>query len=382
VFKEDIEYQVRAGFSKVISWEELKTLRPTNLKISPVAFIPQAGRRGRIMLDLLFPVFQEVAGVITAKQASVNDRTVLQAPLVPVKQIGKVLPRVLQYMRDTPDGLHILFSKLDLSNGFWRLIVCGTDCYNFAYVLPQATGAPTKIVVPSAVQMGWVESPSLFCTLTESARDLAQHFVDNNVQLPYDLIEESMTIQEVPPRGRMEMPTKLMQVYVDDFCNAATQSKDGTHIPTIRQASIHGIHALFPPPAVTRHNGGKEPISAKKLAHGNGNFDSTKDLIGFRFDGIKRTVQLPPEKAAAYIRETHHILHQKTVPLKTLQGVVGKLQHASIILQAAKGFFTPINAAMQGNPRIIGLGKNLEVREALEDIILLLRILSSRPTHV
>ncbi len=70
------------------------------------------------------------------------------------------------------------------------------------------------------------------------------------------------------------------------------------------------------------------------------------------------------------------------MPLKTLQGMVGKLRHASIILQAAKGFFTPINAAMQGNPRIIGLGKNSEVREALEDIILLLRILSSRSTHV
>ena len=166
----------------------------------------------------------------------------------------------------------------------------GTDCYNFAYVLLQATGAPTKMMVPSAVQMGWVESLSLFCTVTELVRDLAQHFVDNNVQLPYDPIKELMMIQEVPPRERTETPTKLMQVYVDDFCNAATQSKDGTHILTIRRALIHGIHALFPPPAVTRHDGGKEPISANKLAHGNGNFDSTKDLIGFRFDGIKHTV--------------------------------------------------------------------------------------------
>jgi hypothetical protein len=57
---------------------------------------------------------------------------------------------------------------------------------------------------------------------------------DNNVQLLYDPIKESMMIQEVPPRGRTETPTKLMQVYVDDFCNAATQSKDGIHIPTIR----------------------------------------------------------------------------------------------------------------------------------------------------
>ncbi len=37
---------------------------------------------------------------------------------------------------------------------------------------------------------------------------------------------------------------------------------------------------------------------------------------------------------------------------------------------------------MRGNQRIIGLGKNSEVRETLEDIISLLCILSSRPTHV
>ncbi len=161
-------------------------------------------------------------------------------------------------------------------------------------------------------------------------------------------------IQKVPPRGRAEKPTKLLQVYVNNFCNAATQSKDGTHIPTVRWAAIHGIHALFPPRAVTKHKGGKEPISSKKLGQGKGNFDSTKDMIGFRFDGIKRTVQHPPEKAAAYIKEMHRILRQKLVPLKTLQGIMGKLQHALIILQAAKGFFTPINAAMRGTPRSLG----------------------------
>jgi hypothetical protein len=144
-----------------------------------------------------------------------------------------------------------------------------------------------------------------------------------------------------------------------------------------------GFMPSSPPPwAVTKHDGGKEPISSKKLEQGKGNFDSTKDMIGFRFDRIKRTVRLPPEKAAAYIRETHHILRRKFVLLKMLQGVVGKLQHASIILQAAKGFFTLINAAMRGNPKIIGLGENSEVRVALEDIISLLRILSLRPTHM
>ncbi len=45
LFEEDIEYQRQAGFFKVIPWEELKWLRPPNLKISPVAAVPQVSRR-------------------------------------------------------------------------------------------------------------------------------------------------------------------------------------------------------------------------------------------------------------------------------------------------------------------------------------------------
>jgi hypothetical protein len=105
-------------------------------------------------------------------------------------------------------------------------------------------------------------------------------------------------------------------------------------------------------------------------------------MTGFRFNGIKRTVHLLPEKDAAYIKETHRILCRKRVLLKTLQGVVKKLRHASIILPAARGFFTPISVAMKGSPTHIILGANTECRAALEDVCTLLRILASRPTHV
>ncbi len=82
--------------------------------------------------------------------------------------------------------------------------------------------------------MGWVESPSLFCAVRESACNLAQHFVNAVVPLPPHQVESSMAIEDVPMRGRAETPSKLLQVYVDDFCYAATQSKDGVHILIIR----------------------------------------------------------------------------------------------------------------------------------------------------
>jgi hypothetical protein len=54
--KEDIEYQVKAGYAEVIPWKELRRLRPKQLKISPLAVIPQRNRRGRMILDLSFAV--------------------------------------------------------------------------------------------------------------------------------------------------------------------------------------------------------------------------------------------------------------------------------------------------------------------------------------
>ena len=192
--------------------------------------------------------------------------------------------------------------------------------------------------------MGWIESPGLFCTVMESARDLTQHLVDSAAPLAPDPVEDLIQIPDVPRRARTNTPTKLLQVYVDDFCNAATQSSDGSHLATIRRAAIHGIHSLLPPTSVTYHvRGGKEPISLKKLAQGDGNFETTKDMIGFRFDGIKRTIHLPATKAKAYIKEVNMVLRWTTVPLKTLQVLVGKLRHASVILPAARGFFTPLH---------------------------------------
>ena len=130
------------------------------------------------------------------------------------------------------------------------------------------------------------------------------------------------------------------------------------------------------------HTYGKEPISTKKLAAGDGNFNTKKEMIRFIFDRVKCTVHLPPAKAAAYIKETHTLFRWKTVPLKKLQMMVGKLRHASIILPAAKGFFSPLNDDMRGNPKLIGLGADSEVRGALEDLISLMHLLSSRPTHI
>ena len=95
LFVDNIGYQERAGFCKVVTCDELVKTRPPQLKISPVAVMPQTDRQGRIILDLSFPVYQEFNGDVVITQASVNKTTNSTAPTIPVKEIGKVLSQLL-----------------------------------------------------------------------------------------------------------------------------------------------------------------------------------------------------------------------------------------------------------------------------------------------
>lgn len=66
-----------------------------------------------------------------------------------------------------PAKEHIHFSKMDLANGYWRMVVKPKSRWNFAYVMPSILGMTMQLVVPSALQMGWNKSPCYFCATTE-----------------------------------------------------------------------------------------------------------------------------------------------------------------------------------------------------------------------
>ena len=45
---------------------------------------------------------------------------------------------------------------------------------------------PIQLVIPDALQMGWSESPALFCAATETAREIADKFYKNKKKPPSD----------------------------------------------------------------------------------------------------------------------------------------------------------------------------------------------------
>jgi hypothetical protein len=214
-----------------------------------------------------------------------------------------VLPKLFQFMADTPADEVICFSKIDLSDGFWRMIVDEDQKWNLCYVMPDPPGAPIRIVVPSALQMGWAKSPPYFCAATQAGRDVAQHLVDGAFQLPPHPLESYVLPDEgetLTPSQRDEI-FRFVAVYVDDYILAAVESKDRTLVRRMARAALFAIHSVFPPPEVTGHEGGKDPISMKKLEKGDAKMARVKEILGFIVEGVGRTVGLPPTKADAIV---------------------------------------------------------------------------------
>lgn len=98
---------------------------------------------------------------------AVNDTTKKLAPQGPVQEIGQVVrSRLFQLLASTPADQEVPLSKqVQLSDGFWCLIV---EPANFCYIMPDTPDARVRILVPSALQMGWAESPSYFFAATET----------------------------------------------------------------------------------------------------------------------------------------------------------------------------------------------------------------------
>ena len=342
---------------------------------------------GGIVLDLSFDVREKknkgsrTMGPVI--QQAVNKSTSITVPQEPVRELGTVLPKLFNLMRSTPAKQVIHFSKLDLSDGFWRLITNAQDAYNFCYVLPALPGQPLQIVVPSALQMGWQQSPAAFCAATETTRDIVQGYVDQKIVLPPHPMEKFM-IPARPARKQEPGSTapQATYVYVDDFVLAAVEDNQGSQLSTIARAALHGIHSIFPPPAITGHVNGKDPISQKKLDKGDAKWDPNKVILGFQFNGKNRTVCLPPDKAERLNVLLTQVLRKTKIRFAKFQSLNGQLRHAASIFPAAKALFTPMNKSLSKPTAFVGLGKGSELRKTLLDFKTIIKNLAARPTHV
>ena len=146
------------GLVEIIDWEALKALPddqfPKALKSSPLSAVPHKSRGWRAILDLSWVLKWEGGEV-----QSVNAASTKLAPRGAIDQIGHSLQRLIHAMATAPDGKKVYMAKWDVKDGFWQMVAARGAEWNFCFVLPQEPGKPLKIVKPTSLQMGWLESP-------------------------------------------------------------------------------------------------------------------------------------------------------------------------------------------------------------------------------
>ena len=384
--------QVESGFARLIPWKVLRAKLLSQLKISPIAAIPHKSRAYRKIVDLSFALKDLIPSVNDASDES-------RAPLHAMHELGWVLPRIIHALATVPDtDGPILMAKFDLKDGYWRMVVPEADEYNFAYVLPQVDPeAETMIVVPSALQMGWKLSPPFFCAASETARDVAVELRDgkHGPLPPHPMEHQTVTTSIREELDRIQNWSSdqpitdsapehlfcLFEVYIDDFIGLL-QSQDGKELLRCSRALMHGIHSIFPPPAVTGHHG-HDPISEKKMEAGDGLWATRKELLGWIFDGLHRTMELPMDKVTKITALITKAKRQQWLPRKEFESLRGKLRHAALGLPDGRTLIRPLDRALavaEKRQRTVQIKRGSTLAKSLGDFSTLLKQMASQPT--
>ena len=242
-----------------------------------------------------------------------------------------------------------MFSKLDIKDGFWHMVVSEEDAWNFCYVLPPADGKQPnlddiELVVPKSLQMGWCKLPPFFCTASEMAQDVIEHLLHTATYLPPHKFEHHMMPNQITPSAT-DVITTLVEVFVDDFIGA-TNYINPNYLRRLSQCMLHGIHSVFPPTEVL-HKEQADSVAETKLEKGDRLWAYEKEILGWVFCGKMFTIRPPQEKCDCILDRLHKIRKFKSkIPKKVLESLAGKLQHASFALPGGASLFLPIQQAL------------------------------------
>jgi len=382
-FKDEVELKVACGQAKVLRWADLRENPPSQLKISPISAIPHKSKPFRSILDLSFGLRLSDGTTLP----SVNESTKKTAPRNAVSQMGHTLSRIIHAFAEADPDAKVLMAKFDIKDGFWRLDCQEGEEYNFAYVLPQPADTPEDewlIVVPTSLQMGWIESPGFFCAATETSRDAIDIYANTPLgSLPPQTLEKFalQSMDKSLPETSSKHLLYMTEVYMDDFISLLI-GYSREHLTHIARATMMGIYDTFPEDPTPSN----DPISLKKLLKGDSDYRSTKSILGFEFDGVEKTIWLEDEKRMTllailkgWLRTASRSRHG--IKFNEFESIIAKVRHAFTVLPEGRGLLSPCNAILRAKPKIVFLQNNPNLREAICCIRTLLRESTEEPTN-
>ena len=112
-----------------------------DLRLSPLGVIPQRDRRPRTISDYSY--------------FGLNQETLQLAP-PDAMQFGRALQRLLRQIHSAnPHFGPVYLSKIDISDGFYRVGLCPRDAIRLGVLFPSLPGEQPLIGLPLTLPMGW-----------------------------------------------------------------------------------------------------------------------------------------------------------------------------------------------------------------------------------
>lgn len=377
---------ISKGFWTVLPYSIVKDL--PNLRLNPLGSVPQHDRRDRLIVDLSF--------YFTNQQC---------LPVAPSEsmQFGRTLQRILQrILLSDPSFGPVYLSKIDISDGFYRIQLSARDVPKLAVLLPQAPGEEPMVAFPMVLPMGWVNSPPYFSAATETAADLMNRRLQRNHDEPPHRLEDiaihpEPTSDPVPPiaaptpitltvpattphEPHYKRPMKYADIYVDDFI-AAVQGSATTRRNAMRTL-LHVLDSVFRPLSPSDNPNRQEPASVKKLRKGDGNWSTRKTVLGWVIDTVAQTITLPErrlDRLNAILADISPT--QRRIRVKMWHKFLGELRSMVIGIPGARGLFSTLQHAFRTeSKKRLKLTKN--EHHFINDFRTLAATLPNRPTRI
>lgn len=277
-------------------------------------------------------------------------------------------------------------AKWDIKDGFWRLDCAEGEEWNFCYVLPNLDpAAPIELVVPTSLQMGWIESPPYFCAASETAWDVASQYAETPLGTLaahkfLSLTQTNTDFINLPATKNTPHMKYVMEVYMDDYITAAIATEQ-QHLDHLANATMYGIHDVFPPDIADD----TDPISKQKLEK-DGSWALVKDILGLTFNGDDKTVWLEDDKRQALLTLLHSWIRASRdathgIPFDEFRSVIYKIRHAFLTIPVGKGLLSPFYRILAKQPKFVFLHRNKQVMKALQECRLFLKHSITAPTQ-
>jgi hypothetical protein len=396
----------------ILPYSEAKEL--PGLRLSPPGVVPQRGRRPRWIVDYSW--------------WKVNEETLPLAPKEAM-QFGHALDRILrEILLADPKLGPIYLSKLDISDGFYRINLAIDDIPKLGVVFPVKEGEEPLVAFPLVLPMGWANSPPIFSAATETSADLANEAIQRGDAPPSHPLDDLAATLDDPvpqlvptdgcaarsnpaspaiasphptpsptaaPSSSTQLPihdterdpslpsssnhAAYVDVFVDDFIALCQGDSNRSRI---RRILLRAVDQVFRPNDFHDDQFRREPVSLKKLKQGDVSWNTIKTVLGWVIDTSTMTIQLPPHRVdrlaelLASIPKT-----QKRIALRKWHKVLGELRSMSLALPGARNMFSQMQQALSNRCKTrVSLTKG--VHQALDDFRWMHQDISSRPTRI